>query len=1170
MENTTAPRKYLTLLFPVLLVLVSLFLGVRNYSPGTYLTGWDTLHPEFNFSAYWERIIGGAWQEHQGLGTVASQAHAAEIPRVVILQFFDLFFTQAQLRYAYMFLMLVLGPLGVYLFLTELFGEKGGLSKLLAAFIGASFYLLNLNTLQQFYVPLEMFPTHFAYIGWLFYFSLKVLKGDRRSLLWLAIASFFSAPQAHTSTLFMAFFLSLFVFLTFYSLQGEFLLKAKRSFAVLVVILLTNAFWLGPNIYFIVTNAKEVSESKIHSMFSDEAAIQSQEFGNVSDVAVLKGFLFNWGEHVGNGEYGDLLNEWDTYFDKTPAQYIGYFFFGLSLLGVLLALVSRERFFLAAFGLFIITYFFVANNNPPFGSIYTLMQEQVPLFKEAFRFPFTKFGSLLALSYAIFGGYALLWIFSRLEGINSGRVIVILLGVSLFFCLSYYMKPAFGGNLVSPSMKVAIPERYFELFEYFDTQEDYGRVANLPIHSFWGWVYYNWEPVTKTGYQGAGFLWFGIKQPLLDREFDRWGAANEQYYREMSYAIYSQDVELLESVLDKFDVTWIVLDKSVFQPGASDKVLFLNEIENLLKTSNLLTLEKDFGSGLHVYRVNTVSAHLVKKNQVPLVGDKFLKERYDSAYLSFGDYVVTEESKFPFVGITNLDESLNASVVSSDDAFTYLTIPEESLYLDSLVVEVFISTEGDGNIVGLRDIISGEVLVETTGVLPNTFVLDINGHLKFVDLEVVSDGEVLGALPVEANVAVELKVYEDTDVVQRFSSSFSVLEPCSVVGGQTAYTIETNKSGFNLSARNVKACVTTPLSTAFTLPDSEKFLLKTVVTAQENGAIADVCLLDELTGVCIGSYNRIEDEILLFTYLDISDIDHNYLRFFADSKDERETGVLYRDLNFSILEQSDLIVFAPFDIPPTTISPQGTLSFEKTTILTSGELRILSSPHVCGSGSRDLRDAEAVYSESGIRYTSDRDFLCDSFKLTSVNPSQGYILEVHSRNLEGLPLRLCMTNEISTRCDLHVALPKTSEFTTNYFVLSPMGEGGYTLNLTNLVFGSDNVTSNEVSYISFTPIPYKLLKDMRLGEMGERQDVLVLSEAFDPGWIGICGFSLCDATHVLVNNWANGWVFPNGQVPAAIRILYWPQIMQFFGYFVLVLTFVLLVAKAKSVEQRNL
>ena len=83
------------------LIFISGYISYKNYIPGTFLTGWDTLHPEFNFKMYWGRIIDGVWQEHQGLGAVGSQAHASEIPRIAILSVLSIFLRMSQLRYSY-------------------------------------------------------------------------------------------------------------------------------------------------------------------------------------------------------------------------------------------------------------------------------------------------------------------------------------------------------------------------------------------------------------------------------------------------------------------------------------------------------------------------------------------------------------------------------------------------------------------------------------------------------------------------------------------------------------------------------------------------------------------------------------------------------------------------------------------------------------------------------------------------------------------------------------------------------------------------------------------------------------------------------------------------------------------------------------------------------------
>jgi hypothetical protein len=124
-------------------------------------------------------------------------------------------------------------------------------------------------------------------------------------------------------------------------------------------------------------------------------------------------------------------------------------------------------------------------------------------------------------------------------GIGSRIIIVVLNKVKLGFIyvliivcsLFYFQLPQFHGYLISPSMKVQIPSNYFEVFKWFDLQDENSRVAKLPMNTYWGWVYNEW------GYQGAGFTWFGIKQPIIEREFDRWSPHNETFSMKLFYTI---------------------------------------------------------------------------------------------------------------------------------------------------------------------------------------------------------------------------------------------------------------------------------------------------------------------------------------------------------------------------------------------------------------------------------------------------------------------------------------------------------------------------------------------------------------------------------------------------------------------------------------------------------
>ena len=57
--------------YPIILILVCLVICFLNYTPNTFLTGWDTLHPEFNFGLNISRLVNGVWRADQGLGAVA-------------------------------------------------------------------------------------------------------------------------------------------------------------------------------------------------------------------------------------------------------------------------------------------------------------------------------------------------------------------------------------------------------------------------------------------------------------------------------------------------------------------------------------------------------------------------------------------------------------------------------------------------------------------------------------------------------------------------------------------------------------------------------------------------------------------------------------------------------------------------------------------------------------------------------------------------------------------------------------------------------------------------------------------------------------------------------------------------------------------------------------------
>jgi len=624
------------LIFPFLLSLIVVVLCIANYELGTYLSGWDTLHPEFNFSSAFKRMLSGVWRSDQGLGAVAIQSHMADLPRVIYLWLTSFILPTSFLRYSYFFLMLLAGPLGIYFLVFYLTGsgQKSGL----AGFLAALTYLLNLGTLQHFVVPLEMFATQYGLLPWLFWLIFRILKGAKKKwLIAFSIVSFLASPQAHTATLFYAYFLALVIFLgTFFLLhrqQGRILLG--RLLVILLITLSVNIYWMLPNIYAVKTQALEMQESKVNQLFTPEALAKNQTFGKLKHAVILRSFLFDW--QVYNTEkrnFETMLVVWQKHFEDPIIFGIGYGVFGLSLFGMVIAVRKKRRKVLAFMPVYLLALVMLLNGTWPVSVVFERLGVISPILQEALRFPFTKFSILFMAMMSFYVGCGLSRIFYFVKGNYPSYGLALLYGGLL---ITYFL-PAFRGNLIHPTMRINIPEEYDQMFNWFKNQDQTGRVAILPIHSFWNWAYYDW------GYQGAGFLQFGIPQPILDRDYNRWNRFNEQHQREMAYAIYSQDPAKIRMALRKFNIRWVLFDDSVIAPGISKGATLKWLIPDLLEKTGITMDAAQFGENIRIYSVKPdINNQIMVYQDLLSIGPEMIGALEDVAYASVGPYFTKQE-----------------------------------------------------------------------------------------------------------------------------------------------------------------------------------------------------------------------------------------------------------------------------------------------------------------------------------------------------------------------------------------------------------------------------------------------------------------------------------------------------------------------------------------------
>lgn len=675
----------------VILSIVGL-IALFNYEAGNFLTGGDNLHTELGRGLNLKRAFFSVWQEYQGLGLLGGMGHATDIIRQLFLLPFSLFLPENAIRWLYTFLTLLIGTVGAF-YLSRRVLYKYRVNDLFKinflSLSGSLFYLLNLSTVQSYFTPFEAFTSHFAFLPWLLLATIKYFeRSNHKNLLILAIVVFISIPMFYVPTLFLVYIGASLVISAFYFEKTK--VYFKRFLTFLTTVFLINSFWLLPFLFFTMTSSKINLLAKINQMATEGIYLQNKEFGGILDVVLLKGFWLNYIEPDTNGRFVYMFFQWREHINNPIVTTVGYLLFALVLVGVIYAIKQRKKTGLAMVGLFGASILMLTTATPPFSWINDLIRESLPLFNQVFRFPFTKFSILASLSFAMLFPLGILGLISLTK--KNTRNIFFAFSLIPIVLMGVFVLPLFKGQLFYEREKIEIPKEYSQTIEFFKDQEKESRIANFPQYTFWGWSFYDW------GYSGSGFTWYGIEQPILDRNFDMWLSANENYFWEANHALYSKNPKLLETVLNKYDVSWILIDRNII--SLSPKSLFTEETEQLISEIPSIKKEKDFGK-ITIYKVDR------KNNKDGFISsihtlsstNSYKWSNYDQAYSENGDYFskqneIENSSYYPFRSIftgknqTDIDFEYKETEKYID---FYKEIPAQNqkidLYIPSLITQ---------------------------------------------------------------------------------------------------------------------------------------------------------------------------------------------------------------------------------------------------------------------------------------------------------------------------------------------------------------------------------------------------------------------------------------------------------------------------------------------------
>lgn len=1195
----------------VILIGVWAAMVINNYIPGTTLTGWDNLHPEFNLPVNISRSLTAVWQEYQGLGLLGGMAHAADLPRQIILAIASTVVPVTTLRYLWAFLMLLIGPLGVFYlvnWITKRIENRVVIA--LAALSSGIFYMLNLATVQNFYNPFESFIGFYGFLPWLVYLGINYLNSGRKKVLILYSAiSVIATTGFYIQTLFVVYLMLLAPFVL------ETIIRSKkkgiiRSLKLLIITLIINAFWLLPVAYFTVSSTSVVTSSKGQSLSTPETKLLNQGFSHINDTAILRGYWFEYTEFSAepNEQPQYLLAPWRDQIDKTVIENTGYLLFGISSLGIFSSFLRKGKYKFAWILGGVMSFYMLSFGLP----------QSVPILGQAFRSNYTKWSAASAFMYAIGIGLFFGNIYSTRISSLIRRIIFGILTVVVLLGSYTVVKPIFQGQLIYDSMQLTMPQAYFDLFDYFKTQPKQARIAFYPAQSFWGWNFYNWN------YRGSGFLWYGIEQPILDRAFDVWSAQNETFYDEISTAVYANDETLVKSVLDKYDVSYMLIDQSVVIPGGDNKNLRFEQMQEMLSSMGAkLAFEKDF---LQVWDVaaavgNTKQFIYTPEFYVFAKADN-LYSRLDPVFRTNNAYVQSssklDQISYPFssynteksdeVEYTNtLDGSTQISLKQAIPANGELVIPAVDLgtqIVASATVSMankVVKIEFDS----MFEVWADERLLAQANLpvleLPlqqdySRVIVSIAG--KQVELS-SNDEKRISGIVLDPNQNLNVDIFDGLPAqagngLVPTSESFltSPINTCWTKEGSKGNVIA-NRTAESLRMSTVDAvgCMAFKLGNF----ESDKILMKVSLPYKSEGVgKPHFCITVEGAADCVTDdifyHSSVSHEWSEVSRELVLDGTVPYWMVISARPPDEVTGewainyknprvLVYKKLEgFSFTNLMDGIsveqkIRIPDDAKSFSVSVMA--SPIDVDIATSGR----SQAYNCDVFKRG--SVEKTVLGSSVEYkAADLGASCDYAVLGEIRTDQSYLLRVMGENKSGRSSKIYLYNKANSRNDIEDLLPHGS-FDVTYTILPWVNYDAneYILNTETRSFGREQAV-NQINKISLYQVPINWIAKWHIVPDGAEKQytnelqisnvkkygtwaytadvkgsgLIVLSQGYDSGWVSSNGFE-----HVKTNGWANGFLVDN--YDGQITIFYWPQFLEFAGFAALGIGFVLLLRR---------
>jgi hypothetical protein len=1163
----------------IVLTVVLLLIAILSFKTGYSYLSNDNYSPDLNPILTIQRSLQSpAWRSYRVLG-FASESEQADIFRALLYYVLNIFFPTWSLSQIFALLCLFVGSWFTGLLASNLVKEsKEARYSELVFLLSGIFYVSTLWTVWVYYQNMFPYITQFGFLPLLLWSIYNLTrKFNWKNALIVFVSSILFTSTCVIATLFVVDFIIIIFFTLIFTFFNSKRLKSvlKRFLVTIVLFLLTQLFWLLPFVHYTKNVSGDIINSQINrSITSSVIDLEARDQDALNSAKLFTRSI--------------IEKEDEEYVFPRADEYAKYDFFNIvGLTPVFFTIVlltfgiikKRKLFIILPVSTFVI-WFIIKNINPPLGILFSWAQDYIPLFKQVFRWASSKTGNIYLLLVSISAPIGFIYLIDFLSSfLRKGLKIFLFVISSLVIILPtlFYAQFLFTGDLLPQRALIEIPDEYYEVKDFIEKEGLITeRIVYLPPANNNYFRIYDW------GFWGSNFISYIIPNPLMDLSSAIGSKYGEKAVLKFQQAFRAQDINSFNNLLKKYDVDYILVDKTLEEEGFTfnwdwDEAIKLWEDRELTySTDNLL-----------LYKTNQIlSGVLIEDNSKNEDSFEYSNEYSESKVVSLNPSVYDNWEIENHLLLSNNkyygdDQYLTLQIPSwkVENAPTMLSIGLNSIYLNPALPFINIYNPQSVNKRYTYSNSDSDYIVLDDDVVA---IQDLSNVYYTVDSRFGQSHSIY---------TFQEKDFKPDNLTSKLASS----EAYECVSGErketTKVQLQGDATGFDLKGETgSNPCLFADLGID---NDLDKIIKININWETTNDSLLGYCIYSKDEEICLNSERYFSADTGIGNISDVLErkigngSNISLILYTLNTKEKPEITVRNISVSYGLLKNEQQLI------------SQNISDYQSTVYLSNGDNYQIYIPIINGENSYKMSNKNTVWQPNisdnenyqllnnhlGINQSVTDGFANTSINLFKTDPLDRYLLYWRGENISNIPANLCLSYKDDDKCWVQeYFFDETLEsnlitFNTGYnqnrldlSMISTSYELETENTLYDLLMMKYPVIWQDLEYLpQNTNIKYEIEADVSGNSLSttykltENTDnaILTIPQAEEKGWLAISiGYGIPQIVNkkVLVSGWKQGWDISNVDYNT-ILIIYYPNLLAYLGYLIWFTVLLLIIIK---------